>query len=188
MANKDNAFGLQPVRKLGGGVCEGIPITIGTTSTYIYKGQILLRNGTNGGVKGNEATDCGALGGTNAAGPVMGVAGEYFDTAGTKTKMMVYNAGEHIFSIQYRYAATDTPLTEASVLGLWFQVTSPHDGNTNSGYSVMELLATGASATAMNNILRCIGVDPRVDNDIALSDPTLLVRFNEAAISEFALA
>lgn len=188
MANKDHAFGLQPIRKLGGGVPEGIPITIGTTSADIFKGQIVLRNATNGGIKGNTTTNCGGLGGTNAEGPVVGVAGEFFDHTGTKTKMMVYDAAEHIFGIQLDYAATTTAYTEASVLGKWYQITHVDDGDTTSGYSIMELYESTGSITAVNHILRCVGLDPRVDNDIALSNPDVLVRFNEAAITQFALA
>lgn len=186
MANKDNAFGFQPVRKIGGGVPEGMPITIGTTLT-VYKGQVLRDHTTSGGIKG-LATTFVTAGGTAAIGWLRGIAGEYFDPNGTKTKMMVYSPSEHIFSVQCKYAATATAWTEASVLSMWFNVTAPDEGNTNSGYSICELCITGMSTTAVDHMCRCVGVDPRVDNDIALSNPTLLVRFNEALISEFALA
>jgi len=161
MANKDWAYGLQPLRTIGGAAPQTTrwplkqKITSTKYGTVIYKGQLLLFSNS-GWALANGITNPGAFGG------VLGVAAEYYAGSvinATKTEIMAWDAIEHIFSIQSDNATTTLGL--ADVIQKSFPVSSPTAGSTISGLSGMEMdysLGTTASTAGVYRLLRCIGL------------------------------
>lgn len=158
MANKDWPCGLQPVRMLDGQA----PYTTRwplkqvqqTTkySTNIYKGQMVLWNGTTTSktkyVIANAATNPGRI---------VGVCAEhYFGSVinATKTDLAVWEADKHIFAIQADNTTTTSSLKDLIMKNC--NLLNPAAGSTITGLSTSEL--DYSSAVDTDKSMRVIGV------------------------------
>lgn len=176
--NKDWAYGLQPVRMLDGQA----PYTTRwplkqlqqTTkySTNIYKGQIVVWNGTT-----TLKTRYVAANAVTSPANVVGVAAEhYFGSVinGTKTELAVWEGDKHIFSIQ-----ADNNTTTSNVKDLIMgnaAVVGPTAGSTITGLSGMELDFSGN--TDADKVLRVIGHTGEIGENRIGNNLKVLVRFN----------
>jgi len=167
MANKDWAFGLQPVTGPHGGAPETVRMPLKASyGTAIYKGQIVHWAFT-GYILPNAVTLP-----TN----VVGVAGEYHPASGsTQTDLAVYSAADHKFLIQSDGGTTST--NRASYLMLNVGVTGQAAGSTITGLSGMEIAFAGISSTATNAPLRVIDFRLQPGETVGGANPNCLVEF-----------
>jgi len=154
MANKDWAFGLQPVTGPGGGSPETIrfplkrAIQATTPQTItIYKGQPLLWQSTIGFVTGTGATN---------SSDVIGVAAEYYSgSAMTKTDIAAWSARNHKFLIQSD-GTTTTGVNRTSYLMKNYAWVGATGGSTATGLSSLELDYSSGDITGTAQPLKVI--------------------------------
>ena len=152
MANRNNPFGLQPLRQINGGapLTERFPLRQGIETTKydksIYKGQFVEWANT-GWVKYGANTNSTY---------VVGIAAEAYhgSALSTQTDLAVWEASKHIFSCQAGglTAGSTTSINTLRLMNV--RVTNQTLGNTTNGYSKMEADITAAtSADAVLTIL-----------------------------------
>ena len=184
MANKNAAFGLRPLAKLGANYNSGgfttYAVKSGNNSGNIFQGAV-VKLGSDGYVvvAGNSDTQ------------ILGVAGgiEYTATDGTPTfqnyfpdttatlgsqdiKIRVYDDPNQLFLIQADGTSAQTSIEmNADVAG-------NANGNTTNGISSGELDSSTLATTDL--MLRVVGVDADPDNnDLASDNANLIVKIND---------
>ena len=184
MANKNAAFGLRPLAKLGGNYnsCGFTTYAVksGNNSGNIFEGAV-VKLGSDGYVvvAGNSDTQ------------ILGVAGgiEYTATDGTPTfqnyfpdttatlgsqdiKIRVYDDPNQLFLIQADGTSAQTSI------GMNADVAGNANGNTTNGISSGELDSSTLNTTDL--MLRVVGVDADPDNnDLASDNANLIVKIND---------
>tara|TARA_Y100001938_G_scaffold127728_1_gene180857 strand:- start:2105 stop:2689 length:585 start_codon:yes stop_codon:yes gene_type:complete len=184
MANKNAAFGLRPLAKLGGNYnsCGFTTYAVksGNNSGNIFEGAV-VKLGSDGYVvvAGNSDTQ------------ILGVAGgiEYTATDGSPTfqnffpdttatlgsqdiKIRVYDDPNQLFLIQADGTSAQTSI------GMNADVAGNANGNTTNGISSGELDSSTLNTTQL--MLRVVGVDADPDNnDLASDNANLIVKIND---------
>ena len=184
MANKNAAFGLRPLAKLGGNYnsCgfSTYAVKSGNNSGNIFQGAV-VKLGSDGYVvvAGNSDTQ------------ILGVAGgiEYTATDGTPTfqnyfpdttatlgsqdiKIRVYDDPNQLFLIQADGTSAQTSI------GMNADVAGNANGNTTNGISSGELDSSTLNTTDL--MLRVVGVDADPDNnDLDSDNANLIVKIND---------
>tara|TARA_R100000005_G_scaffold96428_2_gene83253 strand:+ start:8066 stop:8650 length:585 start_codon:yes stop_codon:yes gene_type:complete len=184
MANKDAAFGLRPLAKLGGNYnsCGFTTYAVksGNNSGNIFEGAV-VKLGSDGYVvvAGNSDTQ------------ILGVAGgiEYTATDGTPTfsnyfpdttatlgsqdiKIRVYDDPNQLFLIQADGTSAQTSI------GMNADVAANANGNTTNGISSGELDSSTLNTTDL--MLRVVGVTADPDNnDLDSDNANLIVKIND---------
>jgi hypothetical protein len=179
MPNKNWARGLVPIK---GNEADWEQWKVGDVSEVIYAGQIVRYYGTTPGVKGLTVTVANNVTtpGTEVA-EIIGVSMAYWNPsdANCPTHVPVCRARPGVvFEIQSDHAATTTAKTESDYLFKNFAVTKPDGGSTITGNSTMEVDFSSGSVTAVNGLLKCVGIKPDIDNDVGGDYPYILVEFN----------
>jgi hypothetical protein len=166
MANKDWAFGLQPIQTLSGGVpwTESYPIK--ATSTKMYRGQAVIWS-----TSGYFRVYTTAI---PAAGSRMAVSAEYYSgsaTMPTKTTGLFWRADQHIFAINSDASTAGA----ATMLNKWYDLSSIASGSTITGNSTCELDWNTSSLTSTYttpHFLKVLGPH-RVVGDTAYASHTV---------------
>ena len=186
MANKDAAFGLKPVRRLGGVAnftANEYVIASGATGP-IYQGSPVIMDAAGGGdiiVAATGATDIvGVFGGCSYTDPTTGKPtwSNYYpgSIAASDIVAEIYDDPKIVFEIQ-----CDGTITQASV-GANADMTSIDSGSSTTGKSSAEISATTASGTAE---LRIIGLSKDPDNsDTSAANGNVYVLINEHAYTQ----
>ena len=186
MANKDAAFGLKPVRRLGGVAnfsANEYVIASGATGP-IYQGSPVIMDAAGGGdiiVAATGATDIvGVFGGCSYTDPTSGkpVFSNYYpgSIAASDIVAEIYDDPKIVFEIQ-----SDGTVTQADV-GANADMTSIDSGSSTTGKSSAEISATTASGTAE---LRIIGLSKDPDNsDTSAANGNVYVLINEHAYTQ----
>lgn len=186
MANKDAAFGLKPVRRLGGVAnfsANEYVIASGATGP-IYYGTPVIMDAAGGGdilPAATGATDIvGVFGGCNYTDPTTGKPtwSNYYpgSIAASDIVAQIYDDPKQVFEIQ-----SDGTVTQADV-GANADMTSIDSGSSTTGKSSAEISATTASGTAQ---LRIIGLSKDPDNsDTSAANGNVYVYINEHAYSQ----
>lgn len=186
MANKDAAFGLKPVRRLGGVAnfsANEYVIASGATGP-IYYGTPVIMDAAGGGdilPAATGATDIvGVFGGCNYTDPTTGKPtwSNYYpgSIAASDIVAQIYDDPKQVFEVQ-----CDGTITQASV-GANADMTSIDSGSSTTGKSSAEISATTASGTAQ---LRIIGLSKDPDNsDTSAANGNVYVYINEHAYSQ----
>ena len=186
MANNDSAFGLKPVRALGGVsnfTANEYVIASGATGP-IYQGSPVIMDAAGGGdiiVGATGATDIvGVFGGCSYTDPTTGkpTYSNYYpgSIAASDIVAQVYDDPRIVFEIQ-----CDGTITQASV-GANADMTSIDSGSSTTGTSSAEISATTASGTAQ---LRIIGLSKDPDNsDTSAANGNVYVLINEHAYTQ----
>jgi|TARA_Y100000114_G_scaffold66398_1_gene60889 hypothetical protein len=184
MANKNAAFGLRPLAKLGANYNSGgfttYAVKSGNNSGNIFQGAV-VKLGSDGYVvvAGNSDTQ------------ILGVAGgiEYTAADGSPTfqnyfpdttatlgsqdiKIRVYDDPNQLFLIQADGTSAQTSI------GMNADVAGNANGNTTNGISSGELDSSTLNTTQL--MLRVVGVDADPDNnDLASDNANLIVKIND---------
>lgn len=173
MANQDWAFGMQPIRGPHGEAPKTtrLPLRQGIQSTAystpIYKGQIVLW-GASGWVKANAS-------GTPHNDEIVGVSAAYYPgSSSTATDLPVWGP-EHDFVVQSDGGTTST--NKASYLMKNFDVTGAASGNTDTGYSGMELDFSSGELTTATHTLQVHGFDLHPGDSVAAPNVNCIVKF-----------
>ena len=186
MANKDAAFGLKPVRRLGGVAnfsANEYVIASGATGP-IYQGSPVIMDAAGGGdiiVAATGATDIvGVFGGCSYTDPTTGKPtwSNYYpgSIAASDIVAEIYDDPKIVFEIQ-----SDGTVTQADV-GANADMTSIDSGSSTTGKSSAEISATTASGTAE---LRIIGLSKDPDNsDTSAANGNVYVLINEHAYTQ----
>jgi hypothetical protein len=186
MANIDGAFGLKPVRRLGGVAnftANEYVIASGATGP-IYQGSPVIMDAAGGGdiiVAAAGATDIvGVFGGCSYTDPTSGkpVFSNYYpgSIAASDIVAQIYDDPKQVFEIQ-----CDGTIAQASV-GANADMTSIDSGSSTTGKSSAEISATTASGTAQ---LRIIGMSKDPDNDDqTAANGNVYVYINEHAYTQ----
>jgi len=184
MANKDAAFGLRPLAKLGGNYnsCgfSTYAVKSGNNSGDIFEGAV-VKLGSDGYVVVAGDSDTQILG---VAGGIEYTAADgkptfsnYFpDTTTTQgsadIKIRVYDDPNQLFLIQADGTSAQTSI------GMNADVTGNANGNTTNGISSGELDSSTLNTTDL--MLRVVGVDADPDNeDLASDNANLIVKIND---------
>jgi len=184
MANKDAAFGLRPLAKLGGNYnsCgfSTYAVKSGNNSGNIFEGAV-VKLGSDGYVVAAGDSDTQILG---VAGGIEYTAADgkptfsnYFpDTTTTQgsadIKIRVYDDPNQLFLIQADGTSAQTSI------GMNADVTGNANGNTTNGISSGELDSSSLATTDL--MLRVVGVDADPDNqDLASDNANLIVKIND---------
>jgi hypothetical protein len=184
MANKDAAFGLRPLAKLGGNYnsCgfSTYAVKSGNNSGDIFEGAV-VKLGSDGYVVAAGDSDTQILG---VAGGIEYTAADgkptfsnYFpDTTTTQgsadIKIRVYDDPNQLFLIQADGTSAQTSI------GMNADVTGNANGNTTNGISSGELDSSTLATTDL--MLRVVGVDADPDNqDLASDNANLIVKIND---------
>jgi len=184
MANKDAAFGLRPLAKLGGNYnsCgfSTYAVKSGNNSGDIFEGAV-VKLGSDGYVVVAGDSDTQILG---VAGGIEYTAADgkptfsnYFpDTTTTQgsadIKIRVYDDPNQLFLIQADGTSAQTSI------GMNADVTGNANGNTTNGISSGELDSSTLATTDL--MLRVVGVDADPDNeDLASDNANLVVKIND---------
>jgi len=184
MANKDAAFGLRPLAKLGGNYnsCgfSTYAVKSGNNSGDIFEGAV-VKLGSDGYVVVAGDSDTQILG---VAGGIEYTAADgkptfsnYFpDTTTTQgsadIKIRVYDDPNQLFLIQADGTSAQTSI------GMNADVTGNANGNTTNGISSGELDSSTLATTDL--MLRVVGVDADPDNeDLASDNANLIVKIND---------
>jgi hypothetical protein len=184
MANKDAAFGLRPLAKLGGNYnsCgfSTYAVKSGNNSGNIFEGAV-VKLGSDGYVVVAGDSDTQILG---VAGGIEYTAADgkptfsnYFpDTTTTQgsadIKIRVYDDPNQLFLIQADGTSAQTSI------GMNADVTGNANGNTTNGISSGELDSSTLATTDL--MLRVVGVDADPDNeDLASDNANLIVKIND---------
>jgi len=184
MANKDAAFGLRPLAKLGGNYnsCgfSTYAVKSGNNSGDIFEGAV-VKLGSDGYVVVAGDSDTQILG---VAGGIEYTAADgkptfsnYFpDTTTTQgsadIKIRVYDDPNQLFLIQADGTSAQTSI------GMNADVTGNANGNTTNGISSGELDSSTLNTTDL--MLRVVGVDADPDNeDLASDNANLVVKIND---------
>ena len=184
MANKDAAFGLRPLAKLGGNYnsCgfSTYAVKSGNNSGNIFEGAV-VKLGSDGYVVVAGDSDTQILG---VAGGIEYTAADgkptfsnYFpDTTTTQgsadIKIRVYDDPNQLFLIQADGTSAQTSI------GMNADVTGNANGNTTNGISSGELDSSTLNTTDL--MLRVVGVDADPDNeDLASDNANLIVKIND---------
>lgn len=184
MANKDAAFGLRPLAKLGGNYnsCgfSTYAVKSGNNSGDIFEGAV-VKLGSDGYVVVAGDSDTQILG---VAGGIEYTAADgkptfsnYFpDTTTTQgsadIKIRVYDDPNQLFLIQADGTSAQTSI------GMNADVTGNANGNTTNGISSGELDSSTLATTDL--MLRVVGVDADPDNeDLASNNANLIVKIND---------
>jgi hypothetical protein len=184
MANKDAAFGLRPLAKLGGNYnsCgfSTYAVKSGNNSGDIFEGAV-VKLGSDGYVVAAGDSDTQILG---VAGGIEYTAADgkptfsnYFpDTTTTQgsadIKIRVYDDPNQLFLIQADGTSAQTSI------GMNADVTGNANGNTTNGISSGELDSSSLATTDL--MLRVVGVDADPDNqDLASDNANLIVKIND---------
>jgi len=184
MANKDAAFGLRPLAKLGGNYnsCgfSTYAVKCGNNSGDIFEGAV-VKLGSDGYVVVAGDSDTQILG---VAGGIEYTAADgkptfsnYFpDTTTTQgsadIKIRVYDDPNQLFLIQADGTSAQTSI------GMNADVTGNANGNTTNGISSGELDSSTLATTDL--MLRVVGVDADPDNeDLASDNANLIVKIND---------
>jgi len=186
MANIDGAFGLKPVRRLGGVAnftTNEYVIASGATGP-IYQGSPVIMDAAGGGdiiVAAAASTDIvGVFGGCSYTDPTSGkpVFSNYYpgSIAASDIVAQIYDDPKQVFEIQ-----CDGTIAQASV-GANADMTSIDSGSSTTGKSSAEISATTASGTAQ---LRIIGMSKDPDNDDqTAANGNVYVYINEHAYTQ----
>lgn len=184
MANKDAAFGLRPLAKLGGNYnsCGFTTYAVksGNNSGNIFEGAV-VKLGSDGYVVVAGDSDTQILG---VAGGIEYTAADgkptfsnYFpDTTTTQgsadIKIRVYDDPSQLFLIQADGTSAQTSI------GMNADVTGNANGNTTNGISSGELDSSTLATTDL--MLRVVGVDADPDNeDLDSNNANLIVKIND---------
>ena len=184
MANKDAAFGLRPLAKLGGNYnsCgfSTYAVKSGNNSGDIFEGAV-VKLGSDGYVVVAGDSDTQILG---VAGGIEYTAADgkptfsnYFpDTTTTQgsadIKIRVYDDPNQLFLIQADGTSAQTSI------GMNADVAGNANGNTTNGISSGELDSSTLATTDL--MLRVVGVDADPDNeDLASDNANLVVKIND---------
>jgi hypothetical protein len=165
MANQDWPHGLQPIRRTDTG---GVPIVTwyplkSTMATALYKGQPLVFN--------NDATHINDGIATNATEGWIGVCAQYIKASSGKTRVPVWRADMHIFSVQ---CDNSTSTGIAALLFQNFPFLNPDTGSTITGLSSCEADFSGSANTTYKP-MRCIGTVKTHDNVVPGTNIDLMV-------------
>lgn len=186
MANIDGAFGLKPVRRLGGVAnftTNEYVIASGATGP-IYQGSPVIMDAAGGGdilVAATGATDIvGVFAGCSYTDPTSGKPtwSNYYpgSIAASDIVAQIYDDPKQVFEIQ-----CDGTIAQASV-GANADMTSIDSGSSTTGKSSAEISATTASGTAQ---LRIIGMSKDPDNDDqTAANGNVYVLINEHAYTQ----
>jgi hypothetical protein len=186
MANKDAAFGLKPVRHLGGVAnftTNEYVIASGATGP-IYQGTPVIMDAAGGGdilPAATGATDIvGVFAGCSYTDPSTGKPtwSNYYpgSVAASDIVAQVYDDPRVVFEIQ-----CDGTIAQASV-GANADLTSIDSGSSTTGRSIAEISATTASGAAQ---LRVIGISKDPDNsDQTAANANVYVLINEHAYTQ----
>ena len=184
MANKNAAFGLRPLAKLGANYNSGgfttYAVKSGNNSGNIFQGAV-VKLGSDGYVvvAGNSDTQ------------ILGVAGgiEYTATDGTPTfqnyfpdttatlgsqdiKIRVYDDPNQLFLIQADGTSAQTSI------GMNADVAGNANGNTTNGISSGELDSSTLNTTDLMMSVVVVDADPD-NNDLASDNANLIVKIND---------
>lgn len=186
MANKDAAFGLKPVRHLGGVAnftTNEYVIASGATGP-IYQGTPVIMDAGGGGdiLPAAAGSDdiVGVFAGCSYTDPSTGKPtwSNYYpgSVAASDIVAQVYDDPRVVFEVQ-----SDGTVTQADV-GANADMTSIASGSSTTGRSIAEISATTASGTAQ---LRIIGLSKDPDNsDTAAANGNVYVLINEHAYTQ----
>jgi hypothetical protein len=185
MANKDSAFGLKPVRTMGGVsnfTANEYVIASGATGP-IYQGTPVVMDGAGGDIVVAAAGDADIVGvfwGCSYTDPTTGKPtwSNYYpgSIAASDIVAQVYDDPRIVFEIQS--AGT---VTQADV-GANADMTTIGAGSSTTGISSAEISATTASGTAQ---LRIIGLSKDPDNsDTSAANGNVYVLINEHAYTQ----
>lgn len=186
MANIDGAFGLKPVRRLGGVAnftTNEYVIASGATGP-IYQGSPVIMDANGGGdiiVAAAGASDIvGVFGGCSYTDPTSGkpVFSNFYpgSIAASDIVAQIYDDPKQVFEVQ-----CDGTIAQASV-GANADMTSIDSGSSTTGKSSAEISATTASGTAQ---LRVIGMSKDPDNDDqTAANGNVYVLINEHAYTQ----
>ena len=186
MANKDAAFGLKPVRSLGGVAnftTNEYVIASGATGPIFYGTPVIMDANGGGDIvpAATSSTDIvGVFGGCSYTDPTSGkpVFSNYYpgSIAASDIVAQIYDDPRTVFEIQ-----CDGTIAQASV-GANADTTSTASGSTTTGKSIAEISATTASGTAQ---LRIIGISKDPDNsDQTAANANVYVLINEHAYTQ----
>lgn len=186
MANQDAAFGLKPVRHLGGVAnftTNEYVIASGATGP-IYYGSPVIMDGSGGGdilVAATGATDIvGVFGGCSYTDPTTGKPtwSNYYpgSIAASDIVAQIYDDPKIVFEIQSAGTATQADV------GANADMTTIDSGSSTTGKSSAEISGTTAAATAQ---LRIIGLSKDPDNsDTSAANGNVYVLINEHAYTQ----